>query len=101
MDAGDGAAARAESDGLSGRSEYPDGTPRDAPAGGQAGAADPVRDRTGAPDAGRLRDHPTREGSAGGVHRDAWLEPRNLRRVRHRRAYGDAARLPRARVLLL
>ena len=45
------------------------------------------------PDAGRLRDHSARQGSAGGVHRDAGVEPGDLRRVRHRRADGYAARL--------
>ena len=79
--------------GYTGGVQHPEGSPRDAEAGGQAGAADPVRDRTGAPDAGRLRDHSARQGSAGGVHRDARLEPGDLRRVRHRRADGDAARL--------
>src|SRR5580704_15190844 len=59
------------------------------------------RDRTRAPDAGGLRDHSTRAGSAGGVRRDARLEPGDLRRVRQGRADGDAARLPRACVLLL
>ena len=70
--------------GYEGRHQHSEGSPGDAEASGQAGAADPVRDRTGAPDAGGLRDHSPREGSAGGVHRDARLEPRKLRRVRQR-----------------
>src|SRR5580692_2718130 len=101
MDSGDGAAARTEGARLYGRREHPEGSPHDAEAGGQARAADPVRDRTRAPDAGRLRDHSARQGSAGGVYRDARLEPGDVRRVRHRRAHGDAARLSRACVLLL
>ena len=55
--------------GYEGRHQHSEGSPGDAEASGQAGAADPVRDRTGAPDAGGLRDHSPREGSAGGVHR--------------------------------
>src|SRR6266851_7315324 len=47
MDTGDGAAARTKGARLSGRSEYSEGSPRDAEASGRAGAADPVRDRTG------------------------------------------------------
>ena len=47
--------------------------------GSYARAADSVRDRSRAPDAGRLRDHPARARPARGVHRDARLEPRDLR----------------------
>src|SRR5580704_10605341 len=95
MDSGDGAAARTEGARLYGRREHPEGSPHDAEAGGQAGAADPVRDRTRAPDAGRLRDHSARQGSAGGVYRDARLEPGDVRRVRHRRAFFYFGGVPR------
>ena len=70
--------------GLSGWLQHPEGISRDAATGGPAGAGDSVRDRTRAPDAGRLRDHPARTRPAGGVHRHARMEPGDLRRVRHR-----------------
>ncbi len=100
MDSGDGAAARVEGAGLSGRNEHLEGSPRDAEASDQAGAADSVRDRSGALNAGGLRNHATREGSAGGVHATlGWSRATYVEFVIGR-AHGNAARLPRAGVLL-